>query len=180
MSVDELLEEIEKGTEPHAEIELSREKVNPAAKEFTSKVSGEPVTGEKREDAFNDAAKIYNEAVGIKAEGHGAEQYGYMMRQRINEALGQEGLTAANNAIREGDIGTLLSKFQDAYTATIKGAKDSMTLAKVNALDKNDRLKIYQTTVEKLGGTDELRVVQNPQQAVTNLARLKGIAEGYK
>jgi len=179
MPVDELLEELEKGTEPHAEIELSREKVNPAAKEFTSKVSGEPVTGEKREDAFNDAAKIYNEAVGIKAEGHGAEQHGYMMRQRV-QALGGDASAEVNNAIREGDIGTLLSKFQDAYTATIKSAKDTMTLNKVNALDKNDRLKIYQNVVEKLGGTDELRVVQNPDQALTNLARLKGIAEGYK
>ena len=55
-----------------------------------------------------------------------------------------------------------------------------MNINKINALDKDDRLKIYQDTVKKLGGTDELRVVENPGRAVANLSRLKGIAENYK
>lgn len=149
---------------PNAGFKLLKADLDNVDSKFMGMYKGESVPGSKLQDAFNEVAKTYLQALfSNELKVDGPELYGNMIRQWSRD-VSEQHIGQLLNAIKIGDRAKLLALLNEAYQAGAN--KVPSTISKIQSQEGDSQMKVYDILARETKG--------NKVKVATNLAGTYG------
>ncbi len=172
---DQLLEALDKQTEPYAAWKAGKEEIQKGTAAVRGKADYIAETkGPELVDKVEGYATDLYTAMG--REGNGNPK---MLAHHLRTALG-ENYNPFREALKTGDVDTAGKLTKDAFENEVGVAKLESIIEKVGNLAPEARIGFGKKAVGKVGGKDYVTAATNPAQLAQTLTRQKALAEAYK
>lgn len=164
--VKPLFDRLEEITNKDFAFNSVKTQVHAASDALRANFNIEGVSGPDIVDKLKDYSKTYLEAAGIQLPSD--ELYAGYMGQMLGDNAG-----AARDAIEIGDIDELAKLFKDAYASYNFGAQLNPVTEKISLLDSDKKQAFGKAAAERLGAADYMKILDNIQAYIAELARIK-------
>jgi len=172
---DDLLAELEEQTEPQAAWKVARGEVQKG----TAAVRGKSdYTTDVKGPELVDRVETYATDV-YTAMGRAGTGDPKMLAHNLKTTLGEENYGQLRGALERGDVDDANKLIKDSLVDEIGDARLNPILEKTLLLPSDERLKWSKMAVEKVGGTEYMRVATNPAGLVRVLGQQKALAAAY-